>query len=236
MNTATVLPGASSWQEEKEESPRNLASPVSVFQGMWRLAETRDEPGAAGWLEITGSTEATRRNIEAYLRRAERIHSYSPSSEVTGDSFTDDPGCVVNDRLAADIRQVFERAVDEHFEDGMESAFSRDLTRIVRCESDAVDYLINLIVGGQVNDELASEALRWMGHMGDHYPSYEGRRWLLEKCLFSSSPRIRDGAVLGLSFLEDPHAIDFLRQAMEREPNPALAEDMEEVISSLSLS
>lgn len=80
--------------------------------------------------------------------------------------------------------------------------------------------------------EVVAEALRWLGHI-EHASSYRFRFWLLEKSLSHSSVLVRDGAVLGLSFLDDPAAIPSLEQALDREPSAALRADMQQVLAQL---
>jgi len=131
------------------------------------------------------------------------------------------------------IEALFGAAKEEFFEDGMESEFSRGLVSLVRQYSNrAIDVLVHLLGSDQVNAEVASEALRWLGRM-DHPPSYYSRLWLLERSLRCSSARVRDGAALGLSFLDDPDAITYLKQTIEREPVEELRRDMEQVLAQL---
>jgi hypothetical protein len=135
--------------------------------------------------------------------------------------------------LCAKMAALFAVAKDEYFEDGMESEFSRGLIRLIgEYGEKAVIELAFLILHDQVNAEIAAEALRWLGHMEDRR-SYQRRLWLLERNLFTSSVRIRDGAVLGLTSLDDPHAIRYLRRAMNQEPYPELRRDMEQVLAQL---
>lgn len=67
----------------------------------------------------------------------------------------------------------------------------------------------------------------------DHAPSYRFRLWLLERSLNCSQARIRDGAILGLSYLNDPHAISYLKLAIGLEKCTELREDMEQVLEQL---
>jgi len=138
-----------------------------------------------------------------------------------------------HEKLDRQIADSFEAAKEQIFEDGRESEFSRALMRLVNEYSvDAVAGLANLIIEEKVNPEIAAEALRWLGQI-DHPASYLLRRWLLERSLHCSSARVRDGATLGLAFLDDPHAITYLRQAIEQEQVPELRADMEQVLMQL---
>lgn len=131
------------------------------------------------------------------------------------------------------IEYSFETARDQVFEDGLESEFSRELVFLIKeYGNDAMVVIANLITSEKVNPEVASEALRWLGHMEDPR-TYRYRLWVLERSLFCSSVRVRDSAVLGLSFLNDPHAIPYLRRAIEQETFKELRQDMEQVLADL---
>ena len=131
------------------------------------------------------------------------------------------------------IEALFVRAREEVFEDGMESEFSKGFVSMVRKYGDvAIEVIARLIVYGKVNQEVASEALRWLGDI-DHASTYDKRLWLLERSLRCSSARIRDGAALGLAYLDDPHAIRYLKQAIQQEPCEELREDMKQVLAQL---
>jgi hypothetical protein len=135
--------------------------------------------------------------------------------------------------LAENFRCLFISAKDEIFEDGMESEFSKGLTALIRkYGNDALAELAYFIVYEKASPEVTGEALRWLGLM-DHPLSYHWRLWLLERSLSSRSARIRDGAVLGLAFLDDPDAVPYLRQAVDREPVKELRADMEQVLAQL---
>jgi HEAT repeat protein len=131
---------------------------------------------------------------------------------------------------------LFEAAKDQHFEDGMESAFSNELVALIGKYGDAaVKAITHLITSEIVNVEVASEALRWLGRM-DHAPTYHTRLSLLERSLFSPSAPVRDGAALGLAAMDDPHAITYLKQAIQKEKYPTLREDLKQVLTQLEIS
>ena len=135
--------------------------------------------------------------------------------------------------IRAAVEGLFNSAREETFEDGVESEFSRGLVSIVwMYDKDAIEEITSLVVYEQVNPEVVSEALRWLGQI-DHPPSHRFRRWLLERCLLCNSARTRDGAVLGLAFLDDAHAVPYLQRVIERETSEELRQDMQEVLSQL---
>jgi hypothetical protein len=135
--------------------------------------------------------------------------------------------------LTESVKCLLMAAADEIFEDGMESEFSKGLIGLIKKHgNDAIAELAYFVVYEKASAEATAEALRWLGLM-DHLPSYHWRLWLLERSLGSRSGRIRDGAVLGLAFLDDPAAIPYLRQAVDREPVKELRADMEQVLAQL---
>ena len=128
---------------------------------------------------------------------------------------------------------LFESGKEQNFEDGTESEFSKAFIDLVKEYGvDAIEVLAHLIIEEKVNPEIASEALRWLGQI-DHPASYRRRLWLLERSLSCSPARVRDGAILGLAFLDDPHAIPYLKQAIQREHVSELRTDMEQVLAQL---
>lgn len=133
-----------------------------------------------------------------------------------------------------EIRQSISRLLgigqQEHFEDGMENDFSRGLTSLIETYAEpAVEELAALLESGKVNAELAAETLVCLGRIEEGV-TYLKRRTLLEEALSSSSHFIRDGALVGLSYLDDPHAISHLRLAIEREMNTQLRRYMQQLL------
>lgn len=146
-----------------------------------------------------------------------------------GPTIQGDRGEEIRQKAAA----LFAAALDQHFEDGMESEFSNALiTLIERRGETAVNAVAHCLTSETVNEDAAAEALRWLGRM-DHVATYHARLELLERNLFSASARVRDGAALGLAAMDDPHAISYLQQAMQREKHAALRDDLKQVLAQL---
>ncbi len=139
----------------------------------------------------------------------------------------------VSGLLGKQANSIFAGAKEEIFEDGMESDFSRNLLGfIVSFGHSAMDAIIPIILSDLINTEVASEALRVIGHLNDN-TTYRDRLWLLERGLYSASARVRDGATIGLANLNDPLAIEPLKSAVEREPIIELRDDMKQVLYQL---
>jgi len=131
------------------------------------------------------------------------------------------------------VQALFEVAREEFFEDGIESQLSKGLESLVKKHGEnAIEVLANLVINERINAEVAAETLRWLGRIS-HPSTYSSRLWLLERSLFCSSARVRDGAALGLASLDDSTAIPYLIQAIGREKITELREDMRQVLSQL---
>ena len=137
------------------------------------------------------------------------------------------------DALTKELQQIFFAAREEVFEDGMDSVFSGRLVNFMRRHNRlAIDILSDLLILEQVNAEVAGEALRHVGYL-EHTPTHISRRRLLEHCLFGSSARIRDGAILGIAAMDDPRATPSVKRAINRETIPELKRDMNAVLEQL---
>ena len=131
---------------------------------------------------------------------------------------------------------IFSSALDESFEDGMQSHFSKDLEKIIlKYSFRSINALITVLLDPATNTELVSEALRLLARIKQP-ETYNIRLWILEQSLRNYSARIRDGATLGLSSIDDPKSIPALKDAIQREIYTELREDMLTVLSQLENS
>lgn len=131
------------------------------------------------------------------------------------------------------IEGLFERARGLDFEDGIHSQFSRDLMGLVQKSGvSAVEVIAALIVHGKVNSSIAAEALFWLARIKQGR-TYKFRLWLLETCLQSPSPRIRDAAALGLVTMGDQHSLEPIKRAVEQENCEELKTDLQKAVDQL---
>lgn len=134
------------------------------------------------------------------------------------------------------IDAIFREAEDQDFDDGMESDFSRRLlAAIKKYGNQAMQEISYLIIYKKTTNEVASEALRWLGRIVDPQ-TCSWRLWLLEKSLSSDSPLLRDSAGLGLASMDNPHAIPVIRQAIAQEACDELRADLKMVLDDLEAS
>ena len=135
--------------------------------------------------------------------------------------------------LTEKFRHLFAAAEDEVFEDGMESGFSRRLTALVERHGDkAIKFAAGYLESEELDEEVAAETLRQLGH-SKHESTYRSRLNLLVQGLSSGSAMVRDGAILGLASMDDPVVISDVEEAVKREQDPELREDMNDVLEQL---
>jgi hypothetical protein len=133
-----------------------------------------------------------------------------------------------------EIKGIFRSIEEETLEDELEDEFAKSLLEYVnKYEGIAINEIQHFILKDELAPELAEATLRILGDI-DHKPTYNYRRWLLEKALIHcSSPIVRDGANLGLSYMDDPHAIPYLKKAIQNEKLPLLRKVMVKTLDQL---
>ena len=103
--------------------------------------------------------------------------------------------------LRSKLEEVFSLARGEHFEDGIETSFSRAIGEFVRRHKlGAIDVIRRATEHNLYRDTYVAEALLWIGELDDD-ETESARRILLEEACGSPSLSIRDAAVSGLSYL-----------------------------------
>ena len=137
------------------------------------------------------------------------------------------------DDLKGTVHLLFAQAREEYFEDGMESEFSRGLTHLILERGGRVLRVADqLESSGLITEGVISEALRWIGLMDDA-ATHEDRRRFLQRHLSSRSVQVRDGALLGISFMDDPRSLPSMRKAVECEKVDELKKDLQQVMDQL---
>ncbi len=136
--------------------------------------------------------------------------------------------------IYSEIDSIFDEAEPEEFEDGMQNLFvDRLLDKIREYENYAMVEICHIIFNEKSNPECSAEALRWLGNM-DHNATYKYRQWLLTTALSRcKSPIVRDGANLGLAFMDDPATIPCLEKAISSEESPLLRKLMKRTLEQL---
>jgi len=131
------------------------------------------------------------------------------------------------------LKQLFERAMGEYFEDGVESNFTLQMRRFVsRAGQDAATVILRLLSSDMKAPNVWGEAMRWIGRAEGEMPKSD-RVAILEKGLSSSNHLVRDGAILGFASMDDPNTIPILEGALSTEVFPGLRRDISTVIAEL---
>lgn len=137
------------------------------------------------------------------------------------------------DAMSSQLATLFNKAKEEIFESGVETPFSRGLLIFIsKYGPAAMDTITDFVLSSSVNSEIAAEIMRWLGLM-ESPVCFTQRRWLLSRCLRDSSERVRDAALLGLSYLDDPWVIPYLENAIRDEQISELRYDMNQVLEQL---
>lgn len=135
--------------------------------------------------------------------------------------------------VSQQLRNLFEETQDVRFRDGFESKVSKRFGILLRqYGTAAVSALAEIIDLGVPSTDALMETLHFMGRIEE--PATKDERFkLLVRELAHGSPVIRDAAAIGLAYLNDGRAIDYLRSAALRETYPELKEDLQQVINEL---
>ena len=136
-----------------------------------------------------------------------------------------------------EIERLFSLATFIDLEPGMSNSFSEGLEYIVEQQGNqALDAIKRIILDEETASSIALEALKYVGNM-DSPRWHEERRLMLEECLLNSrSAWVKDGAGLGLSFLDNPRSIPAIERAITKESSKALKEDLKLVLNQLTLT
>ena len=153
----------------------------------------------------------------------------NPAPQIVGE-----PGLKLEIDIVAEIRNLFSLATFISLEPGMSNSFSEGLEEVIEKYGEfALGEIQNIILNEETASSIALEALKYVGN-SDSKVWHDERRAMLETCLKKSrSAWVRDGAGLGLSFLDDPLSIPELEKAIDRESSEALKEDLQLVLDQL---
>lgn len=135
--------------------------------------------------------------------------------------------------LSVQLGSIFLKAANERFESGVISDFAKDIIAVVYNHGGrAVEEIGALMLSEAGNPLVSAEALRSLGQIA-HPTTYRERLWVLQRSLRCSSPITRDGATIGLAWLDDPAAIQALEAAIDRETYVGLKQDMQRLLRQL---
>ena len=138
------------------------------------------------------------------------------------------------EKLSTYIKSLFSLAENIEFEVGMTNQFSDNLENAI--EVLGIPALLEIkktILNEETSLTVAAETMRYIGNIESNTYRTE-RRELLETCLLNSRfVWVKDGAAVGLSYIDDPESIGVLKIAIEKEEYEDLKQDMILVLEQL---
>jgi hypothetical protein len=128
--------------------------------------------------------------------------------------------------LSEELDSLFAIARAENFDDPITTRFATDLISIMdNFGNQAIQIIRRMIQHKQVVVDIAEQALKIIG-MDENRFNHNDRRELLEACLSHNSIWVRNGAIKGISYMDDPKALNSITKALETEKVPELREYM----------
>ncbi|MBA7473217.1 hypothetical protein ES707_08552 [subsurface metagenome] len=128
---------------------------------------------------------------------------------------------------------IFDAYQHEDFDTDIAHEFTNALDRLIRANGKSAVRIINNLIRKQIlDDDIISETLKALGRIEDQNTKYE-RYELLIGSIKNESAIIRDGAVSGLSFLDDNRALPQLRMLFETDTVPILKNNIKVAIKGL---
>lgn len=137
--------------------------------------------------------------------------------------------------LEQSVLNIFDAYQHEEFDTDIAYDFTNSLDILIRANGKPVIRIIsNLIKKLHLNEDIISETLKALGRIEDEHTKEE-RYELLIDLIKDESAIIRDGAVSGLSFLDDRRALPQLRILFETEAVPILKNNIKVAIKGLEI-
>lgn len=127
--------------------------------------------------------------------------------------------------LYAEILKSFLKARNEFFEDGEESLFAEEIEFYIRSyKVQAMEIITSIIINERASEVVVAEALKLIGQIQDN-DTYKYRFWLLSRELEKAdSIIIRHGALIGISELNDPGAVELLEKYLSNKSHDEITE------------
>lgn len=107
-------------------------------------------------------------------------------------------------------------------------------TLFMKYGDDAIYLLQDLITRNEINSIFAGKLLKHIGSIANNFPiNLFTFTWMLENFLNSKKIAIRNSAVLGLSYVNNPKTIPAIKKALEVEPIPEIKRNINQVLDQL---
>ncbi len=128
---------------------------------------------------------------------------------------------------------IFDSYQYEEFDSDIAYDFTKALDGLIQVNGKPTIRIINnLIRKHDINDDMISETLKGLGRIEDDNTKDERYEFII-RFIINESSVIRDGAVRGLSYLDDKRALPQLRMLFEFEPTPILKSNIKVAIKGL---
>ncbi len=171
--------------------------------------------------------------LPVQVLRSETSPASQFSSVPDGSTSSDEYSSLLRRRIVEHLMGTVHIASDEVFVDGMESTLSRDMSMLIETYGDLAVTAIEHILGLYYDHvEIVGEILRQLGQIEDSV-THRSRMTALVAHLESSDPRVRDAASIGLAAIDDPAAIEPIREAIGRESSVQLQRNLQLVLDQL---
>lgn len=156
-------------------------------------------------------------------------HNYNYTARSSGSSIAHNDA-----KLEKLLDTTFNAAANEEFEPGVKSNLTVEIESLVKVyEASVLSKIFDLIEQEKLDSYTVAETLRCLGSI-EHPTTHIYRRWILEKCLVELiCDTCRDGANLGLAFMDDPHSIPFFEKAMENETSTTIRKLLQQTLDQL---
>jgi len=186
---------------------------------------------------ISAAYEPNYEQIAFYINRLrsieehEQTHPYDEGSDTA--SAYKYLISAIDIKIKEDIINIFDAYQFEEFDTDIAYEFTHALEILILGKGKQSILIIDSLIKKSIlNDDLIAETLRALGRIEDDNTKDE-RYGLLISSIKNGASIVRDGAVSGLSFLDDKRALPQLQMLLETETIPILKNNIEVVIKGL---
>ncbi len=203
----------------------NWEDPTTTESVVWQVEEIKPTTPwtAPHWVKFLGE----RKQFFAKVSRA----TASVSDIVSGTESTASQ-IIDSEFINHAVRRLCREASDYQFEDGMISPFEIELRKLILGHGDRALEALHDFIRREINNVVAAEALRIIGDIKDP-TTHQYRTLLLVQNLGHESTYMRDGAIVGLLYLDDQATLPPVETAIEAETSSILKEDLQQLADQL---
>lgn len=180
----------------------------------------------------TDSDDSQQRDLPRAVRYTGATGTYSAELVFPADSSTDTLPYFDFSSMIKDVDETLE-LLKQQVEIDEDIDFDSEIYRAVtRWGIQSINRIISLIKTSQMRGLFVSKLLQSLGDIVHPY-THLHRRNALESFLFDDSARVRDGACLGLSVMNDASSLSNVMIAAQREDVPTLKQNLQSLIIQL---